>query len=227
MIRTGAFASKTMKFRSAAVALVLVSTSVFAGQAVGKDPASLKLKILGVYASTSPQCTNPINVFLKTTGEYVDLLQGPALGGGDLPDGTYNCVIIKMSDVIKHTPKETDSSCVAGTEYSGEVCRAGGDGGAATALDGSPIACTGDGTSTGVGEDTLFMFMTTDPSASTGNRAFELPVAPGDGKGIKLGSPLVISSTTKAKFVVDATGGVVAGGGECGINPPKFRFEKL
>jgi hypothetical protein len=200
MIRTGAFASKTMKFRSAAVALVLVSTSVFAGQTVGKDPASLKLKILGVYASTSPQCTNPINVFLKTTGEYVDLLQGPALGGGDLPDGTYNCVIIKMSDVIKHTPKETDSSCVA---------------------------CTGDGTSTGVGEDTLFMFMTTDPSASTGNRAFELPLAPGDGKGIKLGSPLVISSTTKAKFVVDATGGVVAGGGECGINPPKFRFEKL
>jgi hypothetical protein len=216
-----------MKPRIASLALLLLSPTVFAGQMIGKDPASLKVKIFGVYASTSPQCTNPINVFLKSTAEYVDLLQGPALGGGDLADGTYNCVIIKMSDVIKHTPKETDSSCVAGTEYSGEVCRAGGDGGLATGLDGSPIACTGDGSGTGVGDDTLFMFMTTDPGASSGNRAFELPLAPGDGKGIKLGSPLVISSTTKAKFVVDATGGVVAGGGECGINPPKFRFEKL
>jgi hypothetical protein len=211
--------------RSGWLMLVLLSSSVLAGPMIGKDPASLKVKVFGVYASTSPQCTNPINVFLKSTAEYVDLLQGPDLGGGDLADGTYNCVIIKMSDVIKHTPKETDSSCIAGTEYSGEVCRAGGD--VATGLDGSPIACTGDGTSAGVGEDTLFMFMTTDPSASTGNRAFELPLAPGDGKGIKLGSPLVISSTTKAKFVVDASGGVVAGGGECGINPPKFRFEKL
>jgi hypothetical protein len=216
-----------MKTPSTPLLLLLLSSTAFAAPTPGNDPASLKMKIYGVYASTSPQCTNPINVFLKTTGEYVDLLQGPALGGGDLPDGTYNCVIIKMSDIIKHTPKVTDSSCVAGTEYSGEVCRAGGDGGLATGLDGSPISCTGDGSSAGVGDDTLFMFMTTDPGASTGGRAFELPKAAGDGKGIKLGAPLVISSTTKAKFVVDASGGVVAGGGECGINPPKFRFEKL
>lgn len=200
---------------------------MFADQKMGKDPASLKLKVFGVYASTSAQCTNPIKVFLRTTADYVDMLQNPTLGGGDLPDGTYNCVIIKMSDVIKHTPKETDESCIAGTEYSGEVCRAGGEGGLATALDGSPITCTGDGTSAGVGDDTLFMFMTTDPSASTGGRAFELPLTPGDGKGIKLGSPLVISSTSRAKFVVDASGGVVSGGGECGINAPKFSFEKL
>ena len=46
----------------------------------------------------------------------------------------------------------------------------------------------------------------------------------GDGNGIKLNSPLVISSTSKAKFVVNATGKVVAGGGECGINAPSFSF---
>ncbi len=217
-----------MKNSSVLLALTLLASNAFADQkAGGGDPASLKMKIYGVWASTSPQCTNPINVFLKDTPDYVDILTGPALGGGDLSDGTYECVIIKMSDVIKHTPKTTDTSCIAGTEYSGEVCRAGGDGGLATDLDGNAITCTGDGTSAGVGDDTLFMFMTTDASASTGNRAFEHPLAAGDGKGIKLGAPLVISSTTKAKFVVDATGGVVAGGGECGINPPKFRFEKI
>ena len=217
-----------MKTSSVLLAAALVSSTAFGSPlAGGGDPASLKLKIYGVYASTSPLCTNPIQVFLKSTTDYVDILTGPALGGGDLPDGTYECVIIKMSDVIRHTPKATDSSCIAGTEYSGEVCRAGADGGLATDLNGNTIACTGDGTSAGIGDDTLFMFMTTDPSASTGNRAFELPLVAGDGKGIKLGAPLVISSTTKAKFVVDASGGVVAGGGECGINPPKFRFEKI
>ncbi len=108
----------------------LIAASLFCSIALaapapgGGDPASLKVKVYGVYASTSPQCTNPIQVFLKTTGDYVDLLQNPTLGGGDLPDGTYECVIIKMSDVIKHTPKVTDSTCVAGTEYTGEVCRA-------------------------------------------------------------------------------------------------------
>jgi hypothetical protein len=216
-----------MKRPSVQLVLTLLGSTAVAAGTPGQDPSSLKMKVYGVYASTSPQCTNPINVFLKSAGDYVDFLQGPALGGGDLPDGTYNCVIIKMSDVIKHTPKVTNSSCVAGTEYTGEVCRAGEGGGVATALDGTPIVCTGDGTTTGAGDDTLFMFLTTDPAASTGKRAFELPLAAGDGKGIKLGAPLVISSTTKAKFVVDASGGVVAAGGECGINPPKFRFEKL
>ncbi len=216
-----------MKKPSFLIALLFGSIALAAPIPGGGDPASLRVKVYGVYVSTSPQCTNPIKVFLNSTGDYVDLLQNPDLGGGDTPDGTYQCVIIKMSDVIKHTPKVTDSTCVAGMEYSGEVCRGGSDGDLATNLDGSTINCTGDGTSAGAGDDTLFMFMTTDPSASTGNHAFELPLAAGDGKGIKLGAPLVISSTTKAKFVVDATGGVVAGGGDCGINPPKFRFEKL
>ena len=216
-----------MKKPTLLLALTVFGSTALAAGTTGGDPSSLKVKVFGVYASTSPLCTNPIQVFLKTTGEYVDLLKGPALGGGDLPDGTYECVIIKMSDVIKHTPKDTNAACVAGTEYSGEVCRAGGGGGLATNLDGTPITCTGDGTSAGVGEDTVFMFMTTDPGASTGGRAFELPLAAGDGKGIKLGAPLVISSVTKAKFVVDATGGVVSGGGECGIEAPKFRFEKI
>jgi hypothetical protein len=217
-----------MKTPSLPLILALISPVALAAPiAGGHDPASLKLKVYGLYASTSPQCTNPVRVFLRTSGDYVDILRGPTLGDGDLADGTYHCVIIKMSDVIKHTPMVTDAACVAGTEYSGEVCRAGGDGGLATGLDGAPIPCTGNGTSAGVGDDTLYMFMTTDPSASSGNRAFELPLAPGDGKGIRLGAPLVISSTTRAKFVVDASGGVVSDGVECGINPPRFRFERL
>jgi hypothetical protein len=201
------------------LSLCLISSSAFAGG----DPASLKLKVLAVYASLSAQCTNPIQVFLNNSGDYVDFLRSPTLGGGDLPDGTYNCLIIKMSDLIKHTPLVTNSTCIAGTEYTAGVCHAGQFADDIAGGIGN-ITCHGDGTSTGSVEDNVYMYLTTDAAASTGNNAFNHPVTPGDGKGIKLGAPLVISSTSRAKFVVNATGKVTPGGGDCGMNPPTFTF---
>src|SRR4051812_21011166 len=107
-----------MKKFIALLALAQVGSFALAGG----DPSSLKVKVFAVFASTSAQCTSPTQVFLNNSGDFVDFLKGPTLGGGDLPDGTYNCVIIKMSDIIKHTPKTTDSTCIADTEYTGGVC---------------------------------------------------------------------------------------------------------
>ena len=185
------------------------------------DPSSLKIKIYSVYASLSAQCTSPIQIFNNATGTFVDFISSPILGGGDLADGTYNCIIIKMSSIIKHTPKTTDVSCIAGTEYTGGVCNVSDT---ATDLNNTTIGCMGNGTNTGSVDNTVYMYLTTDTLASTGNKAFIHPMAVGDGNGIKLTSPLVISSTSKAKFVVNANGKVVSGGGECGINAPVFSF---
>ena len=185
------------------------------------DPSSLKLKVYSVYASLSAQCTSPIQIYNNAAGSFVDLLVQPYLGGGDLADGTYNCIIIKMSSIIKHTPLTTDTTCVAGTEYTGGVCNVGDQ---ATDLANGVIGCMGNGTNAGSVDNTVYMYLTTDALASTGNKAFVHPMAPGDGNGIKLNAPLVVSATTKAKFVVNATGKVVPGGGECGINPPVFSF---
>lgn len=209
------------------LSLGLFSRSLVAGQdpsVVGGDPSSLKIKVYAVYASLSAQCTNPTQIFANDTGNFVDFLTNPTLGGGDLADGTYNCVIIKMSSIIKHTPQTTDSSCIAGTEYTGGVCNASDS---ATDLANAPIACSGDGTNAGSVDSTVYMYLTTDSAASNGNQAFVHPVSAGDGNGIHLGSPLIISSTSRAKFVVNANGKVVAGGGECGINPPVFDFVNL
>jgi hypothetical protein len=200
---------------------LLSASAAFAGG----DPSSLKVKVYAVYASTSAQCTNPTQIFLNSSGDYVDFLGGPTLGGGDLPDGTYNCIIIKMSDIIKHTPKTTATTCVAGTEYTSGVCKSGQTGDSLTAI--GDIACRGDGTTTGSVEDAVFMYLTTDTGASTGGKAFKRPVTAGDGNGIKLAAPLVISSTTRAKFVVNGNGQVVAGGGDCGMNAPTFSFVNL
>lgn len=207
--------------------LGIISSSALAGSDPGNpggDPSSLKVKVYAVYASVSAQCTSPIQIFQNDAGNFVDFLTNPTLGDGDLADGTYNCVIIEMSSIIKHTPLTTASSCVAGTEYTGGVCNMSD---AATDLDGAPIACAGDGSNAGSVDNTVYMYLTTDSTASQGHNAFVHPVTPGDGNGIHLGSPLIISSTSRAKFVVNANGKVVAGGGECGINPPIFDFVNL
>lgn len=213
------------KFTMLCLSLGLFSRSVAAEPKTGGgDPSSLKVKVYAVYASLSAQCTAPIQIFSNDAGTFVDFLTNPTLGDGELADGTYNCVIIKMSSVIKHTPLTTDSTCVAGTEYTGGVCNASDS---ASDLDGNPIVCAGDGSNAGSVDNTVYMYLTTDSAASLGDRAFVHPTAAGDGNGIHLGSPLIISATSTAKFVVDAHGGVVAGGGECGINPPAFDFVNL
>jgi len=193
--------------------------------ATGGDPSSLKVKVYAVYASLSAQCTDPIQIFANDAGTFVDFLTNPTLGDGELADGTYNCVIIKMSSIIKHTPLMTADSCVAGTEYTGGVCNMrDSSSDPASDLAGDPITCLGDGSNAGSVDNTVYMYLTTDSAASMGDRAFVHPVMPGDGNGIHLGSPLIVSATSTAKFVVDARGQVVSGGGECGINAPAFDF---
>lgn len=207
------------------LALLTLALGLFSRAALAAgDPSSLKVKVYAVYASLSAQCTDPKQIFANDAGDFVDFLTNPTLGDGDLADGTYNCVIIKMSSMIKHTPKTTESSCVADTEYTGGVCNASD---AATDLDGAPIACAGDGSNAGSVDNTVYMYLTTDSAASLGKRAFVHPMAPGDGNGILLGSPLVVSANSRAKFVVNANGQVMAGGGECGINAPAFDFVNL
>ena len=209
------------------LSLGLGSRSASAGgdpSSPGGDPSSLKVKVYAVYASLSPQCTNPVQIFRNDAGNFVDFLTNPTLGDGDLDDGTYNCVIIKMSSIIKHTPLTTQSTCVAATEYTGGVCNVSDS---ATDLDDVPIACAGDGSNAGSVDNTIYMYLTTDPAASVGHRAFVHPIAAGDGNGIRLASPLIVSAQSRAKFVVNANGQVQAGGGECGINAPVFDFVNL
>ena len=102
--------------------LALVA-ALFSANASALDASSLKLQVYSVMLSTSPQCTSPVTVFSSTTPTEVDFLATPTLGSGNPPDGTYHCVIIKMSDLIKFTPSTTAGLCSASVQYTADVCR--------------------------------------------------------------------------------------------------------
>ena len=122
----------------ALIGSVLICTSAFATTGA----SSLKLQVYSVMLSTSAQCVSPVTVFSSNSPTEVDFLATPTLGGGNPPDGTYNCVIIKMSDTIKFTPLANDGAfCAANTQYTTDVCQTG-ESTLAPDAPGSPVACT-------------------------------------------------------------------------------------
>jgi hypothetical protein len=212
-----------MKSPKLAFALAgLLSTGAYA-----LDASSLKLQVYAVMLSTSPLCTSPVTVFSSATATEVDFLAAPMLGSGNPPDATYNCVVIKMSDLIKFTPSSTAGLCSAATQYTADVCRTD-NGGTTQAPDafGAPNACNG--TDAAPVSDTVYLYLTTNASAGTGGGStFMQPTDANSTNGLHLTAPLVIAGTAKSKFIVNATGAVGDDGVSCGMNPPVFGFQKL
>lgn len=218
----------TRSFVAAASALILFSTAMASPDGGSSfpttDASSLKLQVYSVMLSTSPLCTNPYTVFASDTAREVDFLVAPTLGSGNPPDATYQCVIIKMSDIIKFTPTTTLGSCSAGTEYSADICRTD-NGGTTQAPNGAPSACTG--TDDAPHADPVYMYLTTNPSVGNGGGGLMPPTDANSTNGLPLSTPLVISGRARSKFVVNATGKVGSDGTRCGMNPPAFGFKKL
>lgn len=205
-----------MKFRSIAFCCAALICSMADATT---NASSLKLQVYSVMLSTSPQCTSPVTVFSNATPTEVDFLVAPTLGSGNPPDGTYQCIIIKMSDTIKFTPTSNDVFCQGGMEYTTDVCQTG-EFTRAPDAGGFATPC-----STGAA-DLVYLYLTTGRSGSGGGNAFLQPPAPNNTTyGVNLTSPLVVSGAATAKFVVTAAGAVVGSLGSCDMNPPVFGFK--
>jgi hypothetical protein len=207
--------------------LFLLGAALASSSALALDASSLKLQVYSVMLSTSPLCSSPVTVFSSPTPTEVDFLAAPTLGSGNPPDATYNCVIIKMSDLIKFTPSASAGLCMAGTQYTADVCRLD-NGGMTRAPDaaGAPTVCTG--TDAAPVSDPVYLYLTTNASAgSGGGNTFMQPASTSSTDGLNLTAPLVIAGNARSKFVVNATGKVGSDTVSCGMNPPVFGFQKL
>ena len=164
--------------------------------------------------------------FSNTTPTEVDFLAAPTLGTGNPPDGTYECVIIKMADLIKFTPSASAGLCTAGTQYVSDVCRVDNSG-MTQSPDGvgAPTMCRG--TDAAPVADPVYLYLTTNPGQAKGGDTFMPPTSASSMNGIKLTAPLVVAGKAVSKFVVDATGKVGDDGTSCGMEPPVFGFKRL
>ena len=204
--------------------IILVFFLVTLGEAwAATSTSELLIKVYQVAVSASTDCSGPQVIFTSTSGTEVDFLKNPMLGGGNIPDGTYPCIMINMSDVIKYRPTANDGTlCVAGTQYFSDVCRS--DSSESTDLfNGSTttnVACTGinppTAASVGANQVTLYLF-TTSPSTGAAFRS-------GAANGFLLGNPFVVSGSSTGTFVVDVTNKVMDNGSYCEMDAPTFSF---
>jgi hypothetical protein len=182
------------------------------------SPTSVLIKVYGVAVSTSADCSSPVSIFSSDSGSQVDFVNNPVLGGGDIADGTYRCVMITMSDIITATPLATAGTCTAGVPVTGEVCQNTESTDLLSGSSTSHINCV-------TGEDRVTLFLDTGTTRVNGGGAFRKPTSTADAtNGYKLSSPFVVSGTSSGTFVADFTGQMDGSGGSCGLQPPAFGF---
>jgi hypothetical protein len=196
-------------------------------------PNSVLIKLYALAVSTDEFCSDPITIFSNDEPTLVDLADNPTFGSGEVPDGTYPCVILEIADTFTYTPEATDGACVEGEESSKGVC----DESPTLLLDGTTPTCTD-------GEDRVAVYMSTANTNETPEdwdaagcdnddvdcNGFVPPTAEVLTRGGALGSALVVDGDHTGTFVVDLTDGLEAvtnedAEEECSIEDIRFSFE--
>lgn len=177
------------------------------------DPAALRIGVYALYISPNADCSSPVLVQdYGATASVKDFVANPVLFTGTPADGAYQCVAIKMSDVIRVVPDTTFGACVAGTEYPGDIYRAGETDWKDVDL--NPII--GTGTDSVPADDRVTIVLSRDTTAAIA-RGFST------NQTLTLGSDLIIPG--QATFYWNGQGTVVDGGGQCGVNPGHPSFQ--
>lgn len=210
--------------------LTLVFLLVAVPAVAGVDTSSTVIKLYKAYASTSGLCTDPV-VFLNAENDTTTYPHGYSevdfdsanntIGTGTIADGTYNCVIFKMSDFVTFVPVANEGTeCVAGTSYTYDVCNRGET--IVNPETGATTTCTADN------EDTVWAYLSTYSTDTAGlSEAFMPPTAEGDAThGIQLEAAMVVSADLTGTFVFGTAGRVrtYSEGNVCELQQPSFGF---
>jgi hypothetical protein len=240
--------------RSIVLPALLLATCLSSSAFAAQTPSSIQIKVYKFAVSTSEVCENPVIVYSNDHPAYAEFTSNPTLGTAHIEDGTYPCVMLQMSDLVRFAPSEDDGECRAGQPETIDVCALHGGGGEDGGTDGGPASGdpSGEGGSGGsmtqdLGfqnldgtvsacspvdghEDLVVLYLSTaaasDGTTSGPHNSFRPPKYVEDPTdGLRLGAPLVIAGLTAATFVVDGRGKVSAGYGQCAMQPPLFSFE--
>ena len=194
------------------------------------NASQVLISIYSVAVSTSADCSNPTVVIDNgATARQVDFIANSNLGSSSVANGTYPCVILKMSDVITFTPASTSGSCTGGTQYTIDVCRANGSTYTPLTVSGtvgtygSTTACTGSQASPVDDKVSLFLSTQSTNSGSGGGQAFTRPASAGT-NGFTLNGAFTVSGSATGTFVVNFNNKIDGSGATCDLQPPIFGF---
>ncbi|MFI5362073.1 MAG: hypothetical protein ACHQ49_08905 [Elusimicrobiota bacterium] len=186
----------------------------------GLNPSSVQIKTIQVMISTSADCSSPVNAGLNATPAYQEMTAGPTLFSGAVPAGTYKCVMMNFSSLIKFTPSANsdDGGCVSTTQYVRDVCTSGSS---FVTPAGATVQCAGSGNSFSTTENDVWAYFST-----TGSTAHLGGLSPAT--AFLLSTPLVVTGSKAITFVTDFDGQLQStmDGGvlTCDCEPPVMSF---
>ncbi len=201
---------------AAVVGLGLLSSAGFADISNGVDPGYVRVKVYEVRVSPNADCTAGITVFRDAAPSFSDWTNSPTIGSGAIPNGSYPCIMMKMSDNIHYSPASTHASwthgaCVVGTDYTLDV---GHD---ETATDPEGISTTLGPRGT---DNLVWLYI-----HQGANRALSTWVPAG---GLELTNPLVVSGDRSNTMVFDFSSKVGeefdGAAWQCGCDAPTMSF---
>jgi hypothetical protein len=227
-------------FNTVLILSILGSSSSFAADS-GLSPSSVQITIYSVSVSSNADCSNASAVATYPGGQIFDFEANPTIFSGAVPNGTYPCVILQMSDQITFVPATTSTTgnCVTGTPVTTPVCNSANgqkyqqmtvnvDN---TVTFGAVLPCTA---AIGNAGEVVPLVLSTASTLTHGNLVPFIQPSAGtisdceggvaSGCGINLVGPFVVSATTSGTFVVNFQGQVADQGGECGLEAPTFSF---
>ena len=173
-------------------------------------PTSVKIKAYSVYIAQNADCSSPVLVGDKgATADYQELMGAtkPILfSAPSVTAGTYNCIILKISDILKFTP-DTEAQtfsggvCVAGTEVNFDIHKTETPTELWYDLD-TNATNTGVGTFGASSEQTVFIYASMDPTAVMAHNSLIAST-----QILPLLNPITITAgqTVKTAFVADPT----------------------
>lgn len=176
------------------------------------SPQEVNLKIFDFWVSPNADCTDMVRVYDNPSADYQNMVTGPVFGSLVVPNGTYNCVAWKMSDVITLKPDFTSDGghCVQGTTYTRDLFRMGDS-------SMTPGGATINATTSLVTPDNMYIYVSVDGNNTSNSGT--TPSSPG-----KLNQPYVVGGDNNATLVVDFTNGIEDTGGSCSPEGVSFGF---
>lgn len=188
------------------------------------DPIELRAKVFAMYLSKSAYCDSPITVFAKDTVIQYDVFGFPVLGVADNSthsfDGTYECIIFKLSEQFQFLPSVTATTCIFPNRYFVDVCTASYQN---TEIDGSTSSCSS------ATDESVYLYLSTASNSNDPDVAlqpFSPPTPLDSSKGIKLSSSFSVTGKVGGRLVINGINRINAGGGTCTMAMPKFSFVK-
>jgi hypothetical protein len=178
------------------------------------DPAAIRIGMYALWISANGDCSDPTLVQdYGLAGSVKDFAQSPVLFSAAAVEGSYECLLIRMSDVVSFSPATTFGNCTAGTDYEMDIYRVGETDWRDADL--NPI--TGTGTDSVPSNDRVTLVITTDTTAAI-TRGFS------SNQTVHLASPLVVPNAST--FYWNGEGSVTSEDPwPCGLNPGAPAFD--